>query len=325
MNEKNEYILWWSGGITSAVACKVAIDLFGKQNCRVIFIDTCNEHPDTYRFFNDCENLYGINIDIITGIKDYIPRLKIYKKIFLERSQYFQPNKNVHFYNIEDVWKHHISLNVSYGANCSTELKRKVREEWQKENDFKNQIFGFEFNNKEFKRALSLSLNHPKAKPIFPLLMMAYDKNKCIKLFNYWNVEIPQSYKDGLHNNNCLGGNYGCVQGGIGYWQKLYRINREGYLKRAKIEHELSDEAGFQVTMCKEQSEDAKALENKKDALLFLLPHPEYPQNKTVLDVQAREPKPMVDCMGFCGTLDLSERNETEKEINKQTELFNNQ
>lgn len=314
----NKIVCWWSGGITSAVACKVAIDLFGKENCRVIFIDTCNEHYDTYRFFKDCENLYGIEIEIITGIKDFTPRLENYKNIFLERVQYFQPNKNVHFYSIEDVWKYHTSLNVSFGAICSSELKRKVREEWQKVNRFKHQIFGFEFDKKEFNRALSMNLNHPKAKPIFPLLMLGYTKPKCIELFNEWGIKIPQAYLDGLHNNNCLGNGYGCVQGGIGYWQKLYRINKEGYIKRAKIEHELTDKAGFQVTMCKEQSNEAKALENKKDALLFLLPHPDYPQNKTILDVKAREPKPMVDCSGFCGTFDMSKRSKTEEEINYQ-------
>lgn len=321
MSIKKNIICWWSGGITSAVACKIAIDFYGKENCRVIFIDTCNEHYDTYRFFIDCEKMYGVPIEIITGIKDYNPIVSGYKDIFKSRSLYFQPNKNVHFYSIEDVWKHHFSLNVSFGAICSTELKRKVREEWQKENDYKSQVFGFEFERKEMNRAISLKNNHPKAKPIFPLLMLAYDKKDCLKLFNDWDVEIPQAYKDGLRNNNCLGDGYGCVQGGIGYWQMIYRINPEGYFKRAKIEHELTDAQGFQVTMCKEQSEDAKG-KDKKDALLFLLPHPDFPQNKTVLDVYAREPDPMVDCSGFCGTNDLTPRKKSELEINFSSELF---
>lgn len=35
-----DIICWWSGGITSAVACKLAIDMYGKDRCRVIMIDT---------------------------------------------------------------------------------------------------------------------------------------------------------------------------------------------------------------------------------------------------------------------------------------------
>ena len=50
----SKVICWWSGGITSAVACKLAIDLYGKENCRVIMLDTKNEHEDTYRFKDDC-------------------------------------------------------------------------------------------------------------------------------------------------------------------------------------------------------------------------------------------------------------------------------
>ena len=59
---------WWSGGITSAVACKIAIDLFGKENCRIIFMDTFNEHQDTYRFKDDCSKWYGLEIETITAI-----------------------------------------------------------------------------------------------------------------------------------------------------------------------------------------------------------------------------------------------------------------
>ena len=61
-------ICWWSGGVTSAVACRLAIDIYGKDNCRIIFIDTFNEDDDTYRFRDDCQEWYGIEIESITGI-----------------------------------------------------------------------------------------------------------------------------------------------------------------------------------------------------------------------------------------------------------------
>jgi NH3-dependent NAD+ synthetase len=34
--KKTKAICWWSGGITSAVACKLAIDMFGKDNCDIL-------------------------------------------------------------------------------------------------------------------------------------------------------------------------------------------------------------------------------------------------------------------------------------------------
>ena len=41
--ENNVVIAWWSGGVTSAVTCKICIDTYGVDNVRVIFIDTMNE------------------------------------------------------------------------------------------------------------------------------------------------------------------------------------------------------------------------------------------------------------------------------------------
>lgn len=61
--------------------------------------------------------------------------------------------------SIQDVWTTHLSLNTATGAICSTNLKRLVREQFEKENDYEYQIFGFEFETNEFKRAKSLKMN----------------------------------------------------------------------------------------------------------------------------------------------------------------------
>lgn len=60
-----DIVCWFSGGITSALACKLAIDEYGEDRCRVIFIDTSNEDEDTYRFLKDCEVLYNLPIETI--------------------------------------------------------------------------------------------------------------------------------------------------------------------------------------------------------------------------------------------------------------------
>jgi len=60
-------IAWWSGGVTSAVTCKLCIDWFGLENVRVVFIDTKNEANDTYKFKIECEGWYGINIETISN------------------------------------------------------------------------------------------------------------------------------------------------------------------------------------------------------------------------------------------------------------------
>lgn len=283
-----DIICWWSGGITSAVACKVAIDLYGLNRCRVVMIDTKNEHPDTYRFLMDCERWYGLSIESITGIGEK-------------------------YNSIQDVWIKNKSLNVSHGAVCSSELKRRVREKWQKENNYTHQVFGFEFDKKEFNRAMSMTLNHSKAKPIFPLLMMGYDKSRCIDIVKEAGIDVPEMYLIGFNNNNCF--KTGCVQGGIGYWQKMKREFPEKFNAMAEMEHKLTDIKGAPVTMLKDQS--------KNGGLLFLKPHKDYPEVKDISIKKGVEPEPLMDCNGFCSLNDLNEHNKNINELNfGQVELL---
>lgn len=282
----DKVILWWSGGVTSAVACKITIDLYGAENCRSIFIDTANESKDTYRFKKDCEKWYGLPIESISGLGDK------YK-------------------TIQDVWRKYKSLNVAHGAICSSTLKRDVRLKWQKENNYRYQVFGFDID--EPKRAKSMSLNYPDARAIYPLLFHGMSKKDCIKMLEDAEIEIPIMYKYGFNNNNCF--KTGCVQGGIGYWQKMKRDFPKKFEAMAEIEHELTDAKGSVVTMLKDQS--------KGGGMVFLKPHKDYPKVKDISMMKGREPKPLMDCNGFgCAVNDLQERNETENEINFQTSLF---
>jgi len=290
-------ICWWSGGITSAVACKIAIDLYGVENVRVIFIDTKNEHVDTYRFMADCSVWYQKDIEVITGIGEK------YK-------------------SIQDVWRRWNSLNVASGAVCSSELKREVREKWQKENEYTHQVFGFDLD--EPKRVKAMKLNHQKAKPIFPLWLHGYSKEDCIKIVSDSGIEIPKMYQLGFRNNNCFGVSEesigGCVQGGIGYWQKMKRDFPLKFDKMAEEEHLLTDRKGSPVTMLRL----SKKKDDEKRIPLFLKPHPKYPNLPNLKDQKGREPEPLFECNGFCGTNDLEKRKETENELNFYGELFPN-
>ena len=285
----NDIIGWWSGGVTSAVTCKLCIDLYGVENVRLIFIDTFNEDDDTYRFKKDCEKWYGKEIETITRI-----------------------GKGKKYEKIQDVWYKYKSLNVAGGAVCSSELKRELRKQWQKENDFKCQAFGFDVD--EIRRVKSMTNNYREsAKPIFPLLMFGYNKQDCVQLILDKGLKLPRAYVLGFLNNNCL--KTGCVQGGIGYWQKMKRDIPTNFKAMAKVEHDLTDMKGEPVTMCKDQS--------KGGGLVFLSPHPKYPNIKDISMMKGREPQPLTDCNGLaCGVTDLDERNPTEKEINYQTKLF---
>ena len=270
----NDIIGWWSGGVTSGITCKLIIDIYGLDRVRLIFIDTKNEDDDTYRFKKDCEQFYGKKIETITAIG---------KK----------------YNNIQEVWTKHKSLNVAHGAICSSELKMKVRQEWEKTNAYTHQAFGFDI--KEIKRATAIKLNHAHTNPIFPLLMYGYEKQDCINIFNENNIRVPRTYELGFQNNNCF--KTGCVQGGIGYWQKMKDEYPEKFNAMADMEHKLTNMKGKPVTLSKDQSKKAKESDR---TLVFLKAHPDYPELKDISQMKGRPPEPLLECNGFCGTNDLS-------------------
>ena len=127
-------------------------------------------------------------------------------------------------------------------------------------------------------------------------------------------------------NNNCFGKSKtsigGCVQGGIGYWQKIARDFPKKFDKMAEMEHRLTDLKGQPVTMLKDQGKEAKE-KGGKGHLVFLKPHPKYPHLKDLSMMKGRDVEPLFECSGFCGTYDLGERKPTENEINyNQLDLF---
>ena len=280
----SKIVCWWSGGVTSAIACRTVINDYGLRNCKIIFLDTQNEHDDTYRFKKDCEEWYGGHIQSLRSDK--------YK-------------------NIQETWFKHLSLNTANGAICSYMLKRRVREKWEKENEYAHQVFGFEYDKKEINRAKALELNHPHTRPLFPLIKYRISKKECFEVLKAANIKPPESYLLGFRNNNCL--NTGCVQGGIGYWKKIQKEMPNIFDKMAQTEHDLTNLKKAPVTMLKDQSKKAKESGAK---LVFLKKNPDYPDHKCLDDMKGRPVKPLSECNGFCGVNDLVEKNDTESEIN---------
>mgnify|MGYP000452915422 CR=1 FL=1 len=153
---ENKIICWWSGGITSSVACKLAIDIYGIDNCRVIMIDTQNEHTDTYRFKNDCEKWYGQEIETIQN-KKYEDHLDV-----VLSTRY---------------------VNGAGGARCTKELKKNVRFDFEKGNKIAAQVWGYEFEASEINRAIRTQEQYAYTNPLFPLIENKLSKNYCTSEF----------------------------------------------------------------------------------------------------------------------------------------------
>lgn len=213
----NHFILAWSScGITSAVAGKIEQE---RNSCtKFYYIDIDSAHHDNDRFISDLEKWYETKIIRIRSTK--------YKDQFdvIEKIRY---------------------INGPTGAACTKKLKKDVRFELEKnlkpdlfdqdKMQYKNQVHGFEWDLNEIGRALDYATDYPYTNPIFPLIEKKLTKNNCAQILINAGIEIPEMYKLGYNNNNCIG----CVKGGMGYWNKIRIDFPDVFNKMKKLERQI--------------------------------------------------------------------------------------
>ena len=146
-----EKIAWFSCGITSAVACKLAVEKYGKENVILFYIGIASANKDNERFIKECDKWIGVSIQ--------------------------ERNRNLKYKDQYEVIEKTKYINGARGARCTLELKKKVRFKIEKEINYSSQIFGFEFSKKEINRAIRFSEQYPKSRPLFPLMTKSSQKN----------------------------------------------------------------------------------------------------------------------------------------------------
>lgn len=203
-------VCWFSCGAASAVAAKLTLEKY--PDAIIVSCVVPNEHEDNERFLKDCEQWY----------RKEIIRLKSEK-----------------YSDCWDVWERTKYLVGPTGARCTIEMKKLVRQRFQKISD--TQIFGF--TSEEKHRADRFKEQNPEVLLVTPLIENNLTKNKCFEIIQAAKIELPAMYKLGYQNNNCIG----CVKGGAGYWNKIRTDFPEVFDRMAKLERTL----GRQVTKYK--------------------------------------------------------------------------
>lgn len=230
-------VAWWSAGITSAVACKMALEMYENVEIYYEYIDT--SHEDNARFMADCERWYGRKIKTI---------------------------KSTEFNNQYEVIEKTGAVNTPYGAPCTLKLKKEVRWALEKKHELslfnsayiKSQVWGYEFEKKQVNRAIRHLQQYRDTNPLFPLIEKGITKDECAGMIISAGIELPEMYKLGYPNNNCIG----CVKGGEWYWNKIRvdfptNFNRMAQLERkvgysclnGKFLDELNPKAGRKSKM----------------------------------------------------------------------------
>ena len=200
----NRVLVWFSCGAASAVAAKLAVDKYGDR-CEVLYCDTLAfEHPDNMRFFKDVEKWIGKEIKILKSEK--------YKDIY-------------------DVFEKTRYLDGVHGARCTTELKKNVRLAYERPGDI--QIFGLTYD--EQGRMRMFEERNQDIDLEWILDDHKINKSNCYAWIREAGIELPEMYKLGYNNNNCIG----CVKGQSGYWNKIRVDFPEAFERMAKMERKL--------------------------------------------------------------------------------------
>ena len=204
-------IAWWSAGVTSAVATKLAIDEYGIDNVEPIYFAIDSAHPDNDRFKIQCEEWYGKEIRVARAPEKYKDQFDVILK---------------------DKY-----VNGPSGARCTLVLKKRVRQKIERDEEYSAQVFGFEYTKKEVNRAIRFQEQYPFAKPLFPLIEQRMNKAECLYYLEKQGIKRPIMYELGYGNNNCIG----CVKGGMGYWNKIRRDFPEAFDRMAKAERAVGN------------------------------------------------------------------------------------
>lgn len=244
-------ISWFSCGAASAVATKLAIAT-GKP-ITVAYCEVKEEHPDNMRFLKDCEKWFGQEILILGNDKYNRSIYEVFRKV-----KYIKGNG---------------------GAPCTRLLKKQVREDFQEPNDV--QILGYTVEELD---RIDKFIDANNEVDMWPILQESQlTKQDCFAMIANAGIELPEMYKLGYKNNNCIG----CVKGGKGYWNKIRVTHPREFWRMAYLEEELGASICY-TDIKKTESESGK---NEKTLI---------PLKELDPDAGCYESELSTDCGIFC-------------------------
>jgi hypothetical protein len=198
-------VSWFSAGVSSAVATKLAISCISE----IYYIHVDDQHPDSLRFVRECEQWFGKSIQIVQS-----PYRSVASAIRAGGSRY---------------------VNGPHGANCTRWLKQRVRKEWELTQGTTKLRYVWGLDVDEADRCDRLRQAMPEQEHWFPLVEQNITKEKAHQILKASGIQRPAMYDLGYANNNCIG----CVKGGMGYWNKIRVDFPEVFYARARMERDI--------------------------------------------------------------------------------------
>lgn len=212
-------VIWYSHGAASAVAAKLTLKKC--PEALVVLCDTAAEHPDNERFRSDCVAWFGKDVTLLSSAE---------------------------YLDTWHVWEDRRYLSGIHGAPCTGALKKEPRIIFQRPGDI--HVFGY--TSEERDRADLFRANNPGVIATFPLIDQGLNKAACLAMVQGAGIELPEMYKLGFQNNNCIP----CPKAtSPNYWAAIRKHFPEQFDRMAKLSRELNAKLAI---VGREKGEDGK-------------------------------------------------------------------
>jgi len=200
-------VAWFSCGNNSAVAAKLASEIFLPDELRIVRCVVANEHADNDRFHTDVERWIGRPIERIQSEK---------------------------YLDCWAVWEERKFLSGIKGAPCTAEMKKVPRWAFERVWAPDYQVFGF--SSDEAKRADRFLALNPEVRLLRLLESEHITKPMCATLIEGAGIELPAMYRMGFSNNNCIC----CVKAtSIVYWARSRHFFPVEFSRMAELSRRL--------------------------------------------------------------------------------------
>ena len=195
--------VWFSCGAASAAALKLTVEKYGLESVYAVNNPVVEEDEDNVRFARDVANWVGIDIK------------------FAVNSKY--PNASA-----VEVFERRKGMSFPHGAPCTVELKKRARQEWEKENYVDWHVLGFTVEERSRHDRFVLT----ERENVLPILIDArMTKNDCADMIRAAGIKLPEIYSKGFPNANCVG----CVKASSPtYWNLVRREYPNVFKERAE-------------------------------------------------------------------------------------------
>lgn len=205
------YVCQFSCGAASAVAAKLILSEFQRDQVLIVNAFIVEEHEDNRRFLADCERWFDFPITVLKDEK--------------------------YGASTDEVWRRKQYMKGLSGAPCSLELKRKLLTGIHKQDD--TAVIGF--TREERDRFDDLCDNFPDVHWKAPLIERDLFKADCLAIIKDAGIQLPFMYRIGFENANCIG----CPKGGQNYWQKIRKDFPARFDKIKAIQDQIGPGAYF--------------------------------------------------------------------------------